>query len=381
MTSSDVDGGAPTYSISGADAALFSINAAGVLTFNVAPDRETPADAGGNNVYDVIVQVADGNGGIDTQAIAITVTNVNEAPVITSDGGGATATLNAAENQTAVTTVTSSDVDGGAPTYSIIGGADAALFSINAAGVLTFNVAPDRETPADAGANNVYDVTVQVADGNGGFDTQAIAITVTNINEAPVITSDGGAATATISVAESQTAVTTVTSVDLDGGAPTYSIIGGADAALFSINAAGVLTFNTAPDREASADAGANNVYDVIVQVADGNGGFDTQAIAITVIHRRSPRPHPARPLGEAPAEPHPRPQHHLEVPRPRDRHRARRPLVPAAPRLRRRKPRVCGPPGLAERVYLERRRLARVREPQPPGPRPHQPGPLQRGR
>ena len=40
------------------------------------PNFETPTDAGGNNVYDVIVQASDGQGGIDTQAIAVTVTDV-----------------------------------------------------------------------------------------------------------------------------------------------------------------------------------------------------------------------------------------------------------------------------------------------------------------
>ena len=74
--------------------------------------------------------------------------------------------MTAAENQTAVTTVTSTDVDGGAAAYSITGGADQALFTINArTGVLSFVAAPNFEVPTDAGANNVYDVTVQVADG------------------------------------------------------------------------------------------------------------------------------------------------------------------------------------------------------------------------
>ena len=78
-------------------------------------------------------------------------------------------------------------------TYSIVGGADAAPFTINATtGVLTFVCAPNFEAPTDAGGNNVYDVTVQVSDGTL-TDTQAIAVTVTNVNEnAPVITSDGG---------------------------------------------------------------------------------------------------------------------------------------------------------------------------------------------
>ena len=54
----------------------------------------------------------------------------NEAPVITSNGGGAAASINVAENNTAVTTVTATDVDAGQTlTYSISGGADAAKFA------------------------------------------------------------------------------------------------------------------------------------------------------------------------------------------------------------------------------------------------------------
>ena len=104
--------------------------------------------------------------------------------------------VNVAENTTAVTTVTATDADAGATlTYSIIGGADAAMFTIDGTtGALTFITAPDFETPTDAGGNNVYDVTVQVSDGTL-TDTQAIAVTVTNVNDdAPAITSDGGGA-------------------------------------------------------------------------------------------------------------------------------------------------------------------------------------------
>jgi serralysin len=292
VTASDGDLPAQTltYSIAGgADAARFSINATtGALSFNAAPDYEAPADANGDNVYDVTVQASDGTL-TDTQAIAVTVTPVNEqAPVITSDGGGATATVSVAENATAVTTVTATDGDLPAQTliYSIVGGADAALFSINATtGALSFNAAPDYEAPADANADNVYDVTVQASDGTL-TDTQGIAVTVTPVNDqAPVITSDGGGATATVSVAENATAVTTVTATDGDLPAQTlaYSIVGGADAALFSINATtGALSFNAAPDYEAPADANGDNVYDVTVQASDG-ALTDTQAIAVTV--------------------------------------------------------------------------------------------------
>ena len=155
---------------------------------------------------------------------AVTVTDQNDAPVITSDGGGATAAINAAENQTAVTTVTYTDVDvpADAITYSL-SGADAALFSIDAGGVLTFVAAPDFENPADFDADGVYDVTVTVDDNAGGIDSQAISVTVTDQNDAPVITSDGGGATAAINAAENQTAVTTVTYTDQDVPADTIT--------------------------------------------------------------------------------------------------------------------------------------------------------------
>ena len=58
-------------------------------------------------------------------------TPVNDAPILTSNGGGATASVSVAENATAVTTVTSSNVDGDVPVYSISGGADAAQFTID----------------------------------------------------------------------------------------------------------------------------------------------------------------------------------------------------------------------------------------------------------
>ena len=79
MTATDPDAGQTlSYSISGgADASKFTIGSTtGALSFVTAPNFEPPTDAGGNNVYDVIVQVSDGHGGIDTQAIAVTVQNV-----------------------------------------------------------------------------------------------------------------------------------------------------------------------------------------------------------------------------------------------------------------------------------------------------------------
>lgn len=105
----------------------------------------------------------------------------SRAPTITSNGAGSSAAVSVAENTSAVTTVAATDPDAGQTvSYAIFGGADAASFTINSTtGQLAFASAPDFETPTDDGGNNVYDVIVQASDGNGGADTQAIAVTVT----------------------------------------------------------------------------------------------------------------------------------------------------------------------------------------------------------
>ena len=75
-TATDADGNAVTFSISGgADAARFRITGTGALTFVTAPDFENPADADGNNVYEIQLSASDGTA-TTTQNFTVTVTNV-----------------------------------------------------------------------------------------------------------------------------------------------------------------------------------------------------------------------------------------------------------------------------------------------------------------
>ena len=287
ITAVDPDAGANlTYSIiGGADAALFTTNAAGIISLISPPNFEAPADQNGDNVYEVIVQASDGTL-TDTQTINVTVTNANEAPVITSGGGGASTTIPTVENSTTVTTVVASDPDAGANlTYSIVAAsADAARFVINpTTGVLTFVAAPDFETPTDQNADNVYVVDVQVSDGQGGIDVQTINVNVTGVPEAPVITSNGGGAVGGYTIFENTLGPNAIVAADPDAGANvTYSIIGGADALLFTMNAAGVLSLINPPNFEAPADQNGDNVYEVIVQASDGTL-TDSQTINVTI--------------------------------------------------------------------------------------------------
>ena len=99
----------------------------------------------------------------------------NSAPTFTSPS-----TVTVAENTAAAFfTAAATDADGDALTFSIAGGADAALFQL-AAGALSFRTPPDFEVPADANADNIYDVQLAVSDGRGGQAMLALRVTVTD---------------------------------------------------------------------------------------------------------------------------------------------------------------------------------------------------------
>ena len=273
----DGDGDTLTYSLSGMDAALFTIDAmTGVVSFIDAPDFENPDDAGVDNVYNIIVTASDGDNSTGHE-VAITVTDeeeVGSAPAFTSPGSA-----NVAENQTMAYTAMATDTDAGdTVSYSLSGGADMALFTIDATGVVSFIDAPDFENPNDAGGDNVYDITVTATD-DTNETTQAVAITVTNVNDNdPIFTSD-----AIADVAENQTVAYTAMAADADASdTVNYSLSGGADMALFTIDATGVVSFIDAPDFENPNDADSNNVYNITVTATDGTNET-TQDVAITV--------------------------------------------------------------------------------------------------
>lgn len=104
--------------------------------------------------------------------------------------GGDSASFSIDENTAAVATVVATDPQGDPLTFSL-GGADAFLFNVDNNGHLSFKTAPNFEAPADVGGDNIYNVTVQALDSTSGqTDTQAISVTVANVNEAPVAQND-----------------------------------------------------------------------------------------------------------------------------------------------------------------------------------------------
>lgn len=184
----------------------------------------------------------------------------NYNPVITSNGGGATAAITIAENTKAVTTVRATDKEAATLTYAIVGGADKALFSIDArTGALVFKAAPDYETPKDSGKNNVYDLIVQVSDGKL-IDTQALAVSVKNVNEAPTVPSLLG--TVVKENVATGTLVGTLASKDPDGRVLSYKLLDTAGG-LFKLSGSKLVTAKAIDYEKVQKDT-------VTIEVSDG---------------------------------------------------------------------------------------------------------------
>ena len=148
----------------------------------------------GKNTYTVEITDTDAVVPVGVVRVTITVMNVNEAPSTPEEFRGTPGPANAAPEFAAATDtrevaentaagesigapVAATDADDDDLTYEL-GGTDAASFAIDdETGQLMTLAALDFETTTS------YEVTVTADDGNGGSDTVAVTITVTDVNE------------------------------------------------------------------------------------------------------------------------------------------------------------------------------------------------------
>ena len=254
-----------------------------MLTFNSVPDFESPADSDQDNAYELAVVAADGDGNSDRVDFTITVTDVNEPPVVTLNG---TATTTVPEN-TADTQVlaryTATDPEN--PSAGIYrwstSGRDGGDFVVSALGELRFRASPDFERPADSDRDNVYEVTVRASDGSSyGMPENTLTITVTPVNEPPVITTKSRTE---FSLRENSTStIYTYRATDQDDSDTIRWSVEGADGGDFAIHT-GLLTFRLLPDLENPVDSDEDNVYEITVVASDQAGLRDTVDAVITI--------------------------------------------------------------------------------------------------
>ena len=171
-----------TFTITGGlDQDLFTIDQqTGELQFVQEPDFENPESQNGTNTYEVEVTATNNFALSDSETIAVTVTDINEPPLIISD-----TTVEVKENTTKILSVNANDPESDETiTFSLTGGEDQDLFTIDQqAGTLNFLEAPNFENPASASGNNNYQVEVTAKDNGDLTDVQAININVIDFDD------------------------------------------------------------------------------------------------------------------------------------------------------------------------------------------------------
>ena len=262
---------------SGTDGGDFVINEQGELQFRNSPDHERPADSNRDNVYEVSIRASDGrNYGTFEDTEIVTVTNVNEEPVITTKSRtGFTQRENATS---ALHTYRATDPDrDDAITWSVEGSDrdDFAIYN----GILTFRLLPDYEIPADSNGDNEYEITVVASDSGNLRDTVEASITITEVNEGPEVSGRQA-----YTVVEGQELIgASFTAADPEGDAVTRWSLSGSDGGDFEISETGVLTFRNVPDYDRPADSNRDNEYLVTVRAYDAGNRYGSLDVTVTV--------------------------------------------------------------------------------------------------
>ena len=307
----DPDDGGPLGAPDTVDNGGFKISQSGVLTFAMKPDYDDPADAGDNNVYNVVVQASDGNMPSFFK-VTVNVEDKEEEGSVKLQPTGQTAatTLLQPQVEVRITAHSLTDPDGNASTARGNDDIDessatwqwyrsssktATGTAISSSTVGSTGIGADY-TPVADDVGGYLRVVATYDDGRGGGKTAAAVSEYTTIsaitsNTAP----EFSAATATRVVLEGADAGTSIgnpmMATDGNSGERLTYWLNGTDAARFNIDAMtgqlkvkDNLNYET-PVTDDGTVACANDACEVIVHVADSSGSVtDTIEVTISVI-------------------------------------------------------------------------------------------------
>ncbi len=279
LTATDADGDTLSYALTGEDADAFTLDPdTGVLTFVETPDHEDPADADGDNVYNITVTVDDGQGTTEgttegtpaSQDLTVTVTDVDEAPELTVTQ----IVTSVAENtpSAVIARVEASDPEGADLEVTL---SDTDNFAYDAqTGVITLVTAQDHETTAS------LPLTVTVSDGVNPDVTRSLIVTVTNVDEAPALTVTQTETVTSVAENSAATVIATVSVSDPEGDSLTVTL---SDTDNFAYDAdTGVITLRADRNYEALTANGGSNALALTVSVSDGTNTA-SQNLTVTV--------------------------------------------------------------------------------------------------
>ena len=256
-SATDVEGDALTWNVGTAPASMTVNSATGELNW-------TPAE--GVTSADVTLLVNDGGANV-TQAFTITVTAVNNAPVITQ-GESTSVTMSedgAPTPFTLVLNATDSDHAGSELSWSVSSAATNGTATVSGTGLSkTVNYTPDT------GFSGADSFTVQVTDGEL-TDSIVVNVTVQAVNAAPVI--DQGDTT-TMTLDEDGTQTLSLSATDSDGDSLTWSVTSSASNGGVNVDSNGLVTYVPV------ADFYGNDTF--TVQVSDSEL-TDSITVSVTV--------------------------------------------------------------------------------------------------
>lgn len=169
----DPDGGALSYSLTGADADRLSIDQTGALTLAPSADFETPSDADADGAFSATVVVSDGAATV-TQDITVTISDRNEAPGAINLTGALTFAQDAAAG-TVLGAVASVDPDAGDAGDAVSFTVSDPRFAVNAAGELVIAAGAAFDTAAQPSIG----VTLTATDAGGLSTARSFSFAVT----------------------------------------------------------------------------------------------------------------------------------------------------------------------------------------------------------
>ncbi|RKX26504.1 MAG: hypothetical protein DRP45_03395, partial [Candidatus Zixiibacteriota bacterium] len=253
VSASDVDG--PTLVLTTSTlptGATFTDLGGGSGTFDWTPDFTQSGS------YPVTFYASDGID-TDSEIVAITVNNVNQAPVLAAIGDRPVD-----ENSNLNFAVSATDADGTDPTLTTSILPTGATFTDLGGGSGTFDWTPDFTQ------SGPYPITFYATDGVD-TDSELVTITVNNVNQAPVLAAIGDRP-----VDENSNLNFGVSATDADGTDPTLTTSTLPTGATFSDLGGGTGTFDWTPDFTQSGS------YPVTFYATDGVD-TDSELVTITV--------------------------------------------------------------------------------------------------
>ncbi|WP_394700966.1 Ig-like domain-containing protein [uncultured Cohaesibacter sp.] len=217
------------------------------------------------------VTSTDNHGAAVSESFTINVADINE-PVTAADGAVSTD-----ENTLLAGSVSASDPDGDALTYSLVSTPAEGSLTFNADGSYQFDPGSAFDDLA-AGESRAVSFAYQADDARGSTDQATITITVTGANDAPV----AGAVAATSSEDGPATLITPdVSDPDLSDSA-SFALDTSATLGTVSLNPDGTFSYSANGAFETLAE-GETATDSFSYTVSDGHGGSSTATVTVTI--------------------------------------------------------------------------------------------------